>query len=278
MIQIRSARRDLEGLILGGFTLVVLVLALLPIVLVVVTSFSASETLAFPPPGLSLRWYERTLNELIDPSLSIGGALGDALVTSILIALATAAVGLMIAVPMSYALVRYRFRGRLFFEQLLALPLVFPVIVIGIGLLVLASQIHFNWIPGRLIIAHVILTFPFLVRNCMASLHGVSETLEEAAMTLGASRIRAVWEVILPLVRPGMTAGLLLVFILSFNEFTASFFLYTASVQPFSMWLFQRAHTVIDPSITSISTFVIALNIALLLVLDRLVGSDRVAL
>jgi putative spermidine/putrescine transport system permease protein len=191
---------------------------------------------------------------------------------------ASAAIGLVIAVPTAYALVRYQFKGKLIIEQLLTLPLVFPRIAIGIGMLVLASRIHFNWIPGRLIIAHVALTSPFLVRNCMASLHGVSESLEEAAMTLGASRFRAVWEAILPLMRPGIVAGVLLVFIMSFNEFTAAFFLYTRDVLPFSIWLAQRASTSIDPSITSISSFVIVVNIMLLWALDRLVGAGQLTL
>lgn len=276
MIQRRSL--DIENLFLGTFTFVVLILALLPIVLVVAISFSSADSLAFPPPGLSLRWYQHTLDVLLDPSLSIGSPLASALLTSALIAVASAAIGLVIAVPTAYALVRYQFKGKLIIEQLLTLPLVFPRIAIGIGMLVLASRIHFNWIPGRLIIAHVALTSPFLVRNCMASLHGVSESLEEAAMTLGASRFRAVWEAILPLMRPGIVAGVLLVFIMSFNEFTAAFFLYTRDVLPFSIWLAQRASTSIDPSITSISSFVIVVNIMLLWALDRLVGAGQLTL
>jgi putative spermidine/putrescine transport system permease protein len=276
VIQRRSL--DIENLFLGTFTFVVLILALLPIVLVVAISFSSADSLAFPPPGLSLRWYQHTLDVLLDPSLSIGSPLASALLTSALIAVASAAIGLVIAVPTAYALVRYQFKGKLIIEQLLTLPLVFPRIAIGIGMLVLASRIHFNWIPGRLIIAHVALTSPFLVRNCMASLHGVSESLEEAAMTLGASRFRAVWEAILPLMRPGIVAGVLLVFIMSFNEFTAAFFLYTRDVLPFSIWLAQRASTSIDPSITSISSFVIVVNIMLLWALDRLVGAGQLTL
>jgi putative spermidine/putrescine transport system permease protein len=269
---------DLESLILGTFTFVALGLTLLPIILVIAISFSSSESLAFPPPGLSLRWYQQTLSVLLDPSLSIGSPLGSALLTSVLIAVASAVIGLVVAIPTAYVLVRYQFPGKLIIEQLLTLPLVFPRIAIGIGMLVLASQIRFNWIPGRLIIAHVVLTSPFLVRNCMASLHGLSGSLEEAAMTLGASRLRAVWEVILPLMRPGVIAGLLLVFIMSFNEFTAAFFLYTRDVLPFSIWLAQRASTSIDPGITSISSFVVVVNIVLLWVLDRLVGAGELTL
>jgi putative spermidine/putrescine transport system permease protein len=276
LTRIRSL--DLEGLILGTFTFVVLAAALLPIILVIAISFSSSATLAFPPPGWSLRWYQQTLNALLDPSLSIGSPLGSALLTSVLIAVAAAAIGLVVAIPTAYALVRYQFPGKLIIEQLLALPLVFPRIAVGIGMLVLASRIHFSWVPGRLIIAHVVLTSPFLVRNCMASLHGLSGSLEEAAMTLRASRLRAVWEVILPLMRPGVIAGLLLVFIMSFNEFTAAFFLYTRDVLPFSIWLAQRASTSIDPSITSISSFVIAVNIVLLWALDRLIGAGQLTL
>lgn len=104
--------------------------------------------------------------------------------------------------------------------------------------LVIRDQIGtvLNWSVGPalsvvlIVIAHSIIGLPFMMRNTVAALHGIDPSLQEAAKTLGASSIRAFVEVILPLIRGGMSAGMLLVFILPFNEFTWSFFLFTVVV------------------------------------------------
>ncbi|MFW6116221.1 MAG: ABC transporter permease [bacterium] len=263
-----------EEWILGGWTFVVLGLMLMPILIVAVTSFSAGESLDFPPHGWSLRWYKALLEEFRYSSTRIGGYLGTALLTSFSIALVAVTLALFVALPTSYALVRHQFKGEILVEQLLSLPIVFPSIALGIGMLLLSSRVGFNWVMGRIILAHIVAVFPFVVRNITASLSGIGVSMEEAAMTLGATRLRAVWEVVLPLVRPGVVAGAMIAFIFSFNEFTAVYFLSTGTVQPFSMWLFNQAAT-LNPFVTSISVFMILLNVLVLSIMDRLIGAER---
>ena len=89
--------------------------------------------------------------------------------------------------------------------------------------------------------------------------------------------MRTFFEIVMPLMRPGILAGMLLVFILSFNEFTISYFLYTVEVSPFPIWLFQRSNTALDPTIFSLSTVVIVLDVALIWGLDRVVGTQGVS-
>jgi putative spermidine/putrescine transport system permease protein len=268
---------DIENLIISAMTFGVVLFILSPIVFVLIISFTSGDTLEFPPPGWSFQWYLSAIK-------LIGGAswrverLTSSLLTSGAIAGMATILSVGAGVPASYALVRYRFKGKLLVEQLVTLPLVFPLIVLGVSLLVMASRLGFGGGFWAIVIAHVIITFPFVVRNCVASLEGISITLEEAASTLGANWLRTFWEIVLPLMRPGILSGMLIAFIISFNEFTVSYFLYTVDVFPFPIWLFTRANSSLDPTIFSLSSAVIFLDIGLILLLDRVVGKSGVPL
>jgi len=267
---------DIENLIISAVTLVVVLFIISPIVFVVILSFTSADTQQFPPPGWSLRWYESAL-ELMTGDTWRTERLTSSLFTSFVIACTVMIFSVCAGITTAYALVRYRFRGKLFVEQMVTLPLVFPLIVLGVSLLVMASRLGFGGGFWAIVIAHVIITFPFVVRNCVASLEGISITLEEAAWTLGSSWIRSFWEIVLPLMRPGILSGMLIAFIISFNEFTVSYFLYTVDIFPFPIWLFSRANTSLDPTIFSLSSAVIFLDIVLILALDRIVGKSGVA-
>ena len=104
----------------------------------------------------------------------------------------TALVCMLVGVPASYALVRYRFVGRGLVEELLGLPVVFPAVVLGISLLVLVSAIGIDFGIFQIVIAHSIIGLPFLMRNCLAAMRGIDPMLEEAAKTLGASDLQRI--------------------------------------------------------------------------------------
>ena len=273
----RKKPLDIENLIISVITLIVVLFILSPIVFVVIISFTAGDTLQFPPPEWGFRWYESAFKLMAGMSWRVE-RLTSSLLMSGAIAITAMVLSVGAGVPASYALVRYRFKGKMLVEQLVTLPLVFPLIVLGVSLLVMASRLGFGGGFWAIVIAHVIITFPFVVRNCIASLEGVSATLEEAAWTLGANWPRSFWEIVLPLMRPGILSGMLIAFIVSFNEFTVSYFLYTVDVFPFPIWLFSRANSSLDPTIFSLSTAVILLDIGLILALDRVLGKGDVPL
>jgi putative spermidine/putrescine transport system permease protein len=267
-------RHGFEAMIIKGITLVLVLLLLAPIVLVVAMSFTAGPTLQFPPPGLSLRWYAEVWSLLTGENAAIA-RLGESLAVSLQIAAATSIVCVLAGVPASYALVRLQFRGRGFIEELLGLPVVFPTVVLGVALLMLVSQSGLDLGIGQIVIAHAIIGLPFMMRNCMASMQGIDPVLQEAAKTLGASSLRAFVEIVLPLAREGIVSGALLVFIISFNEFTLSYFLYTIDVFPLSIWLFQQSNTSFSPAIFAVSTLTIVITVAVILAVDLLAGRKR---
>lgn len=261
-----------EARTITAFTVVLISLLLLPIAMVVAMSFTAGTTLQFPPPDLSLRWYREVWSMFTDQGEDFT-RLRESFETSFLIAVWTSVTCLLAGVPASYALVRFRFRGRALIEELmLSFPIVFPTVVLGVSLLVMVSMIDLDLGVFQIVIAHSIIALPFMMRNCVAALHGIDPSLQEAAKTLGASSVRAFFEVILPLIRGGMASGVLLVFVLSFNEFTLSYFLYTIDVFPLSIWLFQQSNTSFSPAVFAISSLTVALNILVILAVDKLFG------
>jgi putative spermidine/putrescine transport system permease protein len=249
---------------------------LAPIAILVITSFTAGETVAFPPTEYSLRWYAKVWQHLVDaPGVKPG--LGSVFLLSVRLGLVVAVGATFAGVLASYALYRFRVRGMVVLRQYFLVPLMFPQIVTGVALLVWFSEVPEFGLLGRVILGHMILTLPYVILTVGATLEATGTDLEEAAIGLGASRPRAFWAVTLPLIRPGVTAGTIFAFIISFNTFTLSYFLYSADAKPLPMWVFEYMAYFLDPTLAAISTLLIALTLVVVLALDRLVGIQRLA-
>jgi putative spermidine/putrescine transport system permease protein len=246
-----------------------------PILLIVAMSFTGGDSLQFPPPAFSLRWYKAAWSLLIDSADA--SRLRDAILTSLSISSTTMVISALAGAPAAYALARYDLPGKWLVETFLALPLAFPLVVLGISFLVIVSVLGIEFGFLRIVIAHVILTIPFVIRNAMIALGRLPRSHEEAARILGASPLRVAVEIVVPAMWPGILAGMLLAFIISFNEFTVAYFLYTVDVFPVSIWIFSKSNTILDPTIFSISAIVIVFDMALIGLLDRLTGRHGVS-
>jgi putative spermidine/putrescine transport system permease protein len=254
-----------------------LVFAALPVLVIVAMSFSGGTTLDFPPQSISLRWYEAAFRTLGSGDGDAGGsgALG-ALQASLAIGLITIILSVTACLPLAYVLVRRGGAWRLWIEQLFGLPLVLPLVVLGLAYLLMAETLARDtgvelglW---RLALPHVTLALPFVLRNVMSAMHGIGPELEEAAQTLGASPWRAAVHVVLPLLKPGVIAGAIFAFIVSFNEFTLSFFLYTVDTSTLPIWMFSRTVSSLDPTTLAVATLIILLDVVLIACVDRFVA------
>lgn len=250
-----------EKVMLPTITAALLAFVLAPTAMIIAASVNRSATLTFPPSDITFEWYRNAFATLL--SDEFGGA-RQSLIVSLGVSVASAVIATTVGLAAAYALVRLQFPGRGALEVLVSLPLVFPSVSFGVGLLIVLSSFEFQIPYGRLILADTILALPFVVRNVSASLAGLGRSLEEAAWMLGASKWVAFRKVVLPLARPGVISGLILSFIIAFNEFTVSFFLYTPRAQPFSIWVFQRTEAAFDTTLTAIGTLVLAFNLLLL--------------
>jgi len=267
----------------GSFRVVMLALAAgglafaaLPVLVIVTMSFSGGTTLDFPPQSLSLRWYQAAFEVLRGSEGDSGVSALGTLITSFTVGAITMVLGVGTCVPLAYLLVRRGGALRAWAEQLFGLPLVFPLVVLGLAYLLMAETLAREtgvelglW---RLAIPHLTVALPFVLRNCMSAMQGIPIELEEAAMSLGAPPWRAAFDVVLPLMKPGVIAGLIFAFIVSFNEFTLSFFMYTVDVRTLPIWMFSRTVSSLDPATLAIATLIILIDVVLIACVDRMVG------
>jgi putative spermidine/putrescine transport system permease protein len=170
---------------------------------------------------------------------------------------------------------RYVFHGRELLRQTFLLPIVFPQIVIGVGLLLWFSAIRGFPMWLRLLIGYLVLALPYVIVTTSASLESVDERLEEAAMNLGANRLRTFWYVTLPLIQSGIVSGALFAWLVSFSNFTVSFFLYSGEVRPLPVWVFEVLQFAIDPTVAALSTCLVLVTLIAGVVLNQLVGLGR---
>ena len=180
------------------------------------------------------------------------------------------------ALAAAYGLVRGRFRGRDAIQTLLLAPLVVPSLVIGLAILLAFSGMGVRAVGARLVGAHVLITFPYMVRTILASLARLDPAVEEAARTLGASALRCFVLVTLPLVRPGVVAGMLFAFIVSFDNVSLSLFLTNARTNTLPIAILNYVEYNFDPSVAAISTMLVAFSLGAALLVERLVGLRRV--
>jgi putative spermidine/putrescine transport system permease protein len=171
--------------------------------------------------------------------------------------------------------VRFPVPGRAFMRSLLLSPLIFPVLVTGLALLQLFSTLGWGTVWVNLLLAHILVTSPYVVRTISASLMLADVTLEEAARTLGASHWRTFRRVTLPQIAPGVAAGALFAFMVSFDNYPVSMWLADAQNDPMPMLIYRRATGVFDPSVAAMSTLMIVMAIVVVLLLERLVGLRR---
>lgn len=273
----RPARRkglDIGGIALRIYVALVAIFLLSPIFIILLTSFTPSESVEFPPSGFSLLWYQRLIDHLQE-SGGVKPGLSSSILWSVQIGLVVAALAVVVGVLVAYALHKYVFPGKEVFRNLFLLPLMFPQLVIGVGLLLVFSEFRLFGFFERLVIGHVILTIPFVVLTVGASLEMYERELEEAATGLGANAVQTFFRVTLPLIRPGIIAGAIFAFVTSFTQFTVTFFLYSGATKPLPMWVYEIVVMSLDPLLAVISIFLIALAVVVVVALSKLVDVRR---
>jgi len=238
----------------------------LPLIMVVITSFDSRDFLYFPPAGFSLKWYVSFLNY---PTFMEGFR------NSIILTSCTISVGLAIGIPSSLAIVRHQFRGKELLNTLILSPLIIPGVVIGSSLLYFFVSIGLIQSFPKLVIAHVIITFPYVLRTCSACLIGMDRSIEEAAMNLGANEYQTFMKITLPLMKPGVIAGAVFAFIVSFDDVATTAFLTDAYTYTFPIALVGYMRQFFDPLIAAASAFLILLTVVMLLVIEKAMGIHK---
>ena len=183
----------------------------------------------------------------------------------------SAAIGLLSAL----AIMKYKFPGRDLINSFVLSPLIFPMVIIGIALLQFYSMLKVSGRFAGLVFGHVVITFPYVVRTVSASLYSFDETLEEASRTLGANQVKTFFKITLPMIRPGLIAGAIFAFIVSFDNVPVSIFLAGVKSNTLPVVIFPYIEYGIDPSIVAISTILIFLTGFAIFIIEKWIGFRR---
>ena len=253
-------------LALSGFGWVAMFYLLIPLAVIVGSSFTTTAYLRFPPDGFTFRWYGQFLK---DPSY-----LG-AIWTSASLALAAAAIAILLGVPAALVLARVRFPGKRALNALFFSPLILPAIVMGAAILQYASALGFARTFGAVLVGHAVIVIPYVVRTTLASLIGLDQSLEEAARDLGDTGLGTFFRITLPLIKPGVIAGALFAVIISWINVELSMFNTTAELMTIPVKLFNYIQYSVDPMIAAVSAGTIYVAVLVVVMLDLTVGIDK---
>jgi putative spermidine/putrescine transport system permease protein len=262
-----SATQVTHGARLWLYALAVLVMAflVLPTLIVIPMSFSASQYLEFPPKHLSLRWYENYFH-----SAEWMQATATSLKAGILTSLVATPLGTMAA----YGLFSARLRWARLVPPVLLAPIIVPVILVGIGVFYAYVKLKLvNSLLG-LVLAHSMLALPLVLVVVTAALRSYDFAQEQAARSLGASRPRAFLLVTLPQIRFAVASAAVLAFLTSFDEVVVAMFISGGDNATLTRAMFDALRDQIDPTIAAISTVMIVIS-STLVILAQVFGKRR---
>jgi len=250
-----------------GFHTLVVAFMLAPLVVVCLVAFTPENTLSVPTTSFSLRWFRAVFAH---PDFL------QSFQNSLWLALGSASIATLTAVPAALAITRYQFRGREALNGLFLSPLIIPHLVLGVALLRMFAVIGASGSFGWLVLGHVVVVTPYVLRLVLAAMVGFDRSAEQAALSLGASPATVFRRITLPMILPGVTGGWLLAFINSFDEVTLSIFITSPATVTLPVRMYMYATESIDPLMAAVSALMVALTAAAMVLLDRIYGLDKV--
>lgn len=241
----------------------ILFFILAPIAIIFVFAVNPTPYITFPPEGFSLRWFEAFFT-----SKDFMGALW----LSIKVAVISTLLATLIGATASLALARGNLPATRMITAFVLSPLMLPAILTGLALFQALMFLDIGRPLWALVAGHVLVTTPYVVRTTLAVLHNFDTRLEEAATSLGASPIRVYREVTLPLIKPGVIAGSIFSFIVSFDQFPVSLFLISPGNETLPITLFNYLKFEMDGRIAAASVVSILISFAIVLGIERTIG------
>lgn len=229
-----------------------------PLVVIGMLGFSDANSLTFPPPNYSVKWFSTLLSDS-EWRTSIG--------TSIRLALTSTFLGLLIGVPLALGLARGRIGKVRLFHALVAAPLIIPTVSLAIGFYFVSAKAGQLDTLVPLIMAHITLGLPLIVITVLAAERSLDPQLEPAARTLGASFSRTLFRITLPLIMPGIVAGAVFAFLASWDDITNAVFLGTARVRPLPLKLWNSMQFELSPVIAAAGALMSAVSLSIIGVL-----------
>jgi len=245
---------------LGIWTALVMVFFYVPIAILVGFSFNTSR-LNIIWEGFTLDWYAAIWRD---------GVLMRSLENSLIVAVITTVVSVVLGTAGAWMLYRYRFPAVRLVQTLVFIPMIIPEVIMGVSLLILFVVINLDLGFTTIIISHVTFCFPFVMVAVQARLAGLDPSLEEAAMDLGAPPALAFRKVLVPYLMPAIISGALMSFTLSLDELIVTYFTASAGTRTLPLEIFGRVKKGLDPTLNAISSVFILSTVVLVVATELL--------
>jgi putative spermidine/putrescine transport system permease protein len=270
MAEPRTARPDAEALslkVVFGFVAAIGVVFLIaPTLIVLITSFTSSSSLKFPPEGFSLRWYA---------ALADATQIQTAAWNSLLVAVVTTLLSVVIGTAGAIVVTRSGAAWARALDALLLSPLVLPALAFGFACLMYFSLLGLAPSVPLLILGHTIVCFPFVMRTTVASLAQLDPGLLEASESLGGDAWMTFRRIVLPLIGKGIAAGAFIAFMSSFDNVPVSLFLADARTEVLPIHMWQIIDNDLDVRTAAVSGVLIAFTVVLMFLAERFAGLTR---
>lgn len=239
--------KRMSGVVLGLACLLVALWLVAPTLVIVPMSFNEKKSLAFPPTGFSLQWYE---NFFSNP------AWFGSFTTSLKIALIVAILATVLGTAAAIGIEKMKNRTAGVIRAILITPMIVPGVVLAIGIYAVYLDQHLVGTYAGYVLAHTMLAIPFVLIAVGANLSVFDERLEIAAASLGASRLTTFRTINLPLIAPGILSGMLFAFVTSFDEIIVSLFITSPQLKTLPVQIFSSMTRDADPTITAVGTLI----------------------
>ncbi|WP_119391968.1 ABC transporter permease [Taklimakanibacter lacteus] len=241
----------LRLVLMYGYSALLLAFMLAPLLVIVPMSLTSGNTLSFPTPGWSSRWYA----ELLDDPRWL-----SSFWNSLVIASVVTLISCVLGIPAAIGLAWGKFPGKRLIYALVAAPLVMPVVIVGVASFSFFASLGLVGNRLSIILIHSAMAVPVMLTTVMASLAGFERSLVRASASLGAGPVRTLFKVILPLIMPGVAAGSIIAFIISFDEIVVASFLSTADQRTLPRMIFSGVRESISPAIAAVAVLLIFLS------------------
>lgn len=247
-------------------TVLAYIFILAPMIVIVIVSFNPTEVITFPPKGFSFKWYQNIFSE---SSKFLTG-----FINSIKIAAAATLFDIFIGVFASISVTKYDFKGKGFLTSFYTSPMFIPSISFAFVLLQMTASMRFLTPFMKIVIGHIVIILPYIIRNTLGVLMRYDWSAEDAAASLGAGPVKVFFKITIPIIKPGILSGALLAFLYSFDEAVISSFLTSAKFTTLPVQIINYMEFSFDPTVAAISTILMAISLALMILMERLVGLD----
>ncbi|MBR4209156.1 MAG: ABC transporter permease [Lachnospiraceae bacterium] len=237
-----------------------------PLVIIIIASFTPTAYVTFPPKGFTLEWYEKIFSK--DTHFV------DGFIKSLQVGVIATVVDIFLGVTASLAVTRYDFKGKGVLLSFFTSPMYVPSIAFAFVLLQVFSRIGGVTGMWKILLGHIVIILPYIVRNTVAVLTTFNWTLEDAAASLGANPVQVFFKITIPLAKPGIVAGSLLAFLYSFDEAVLSSLLSSPKFVTLPIRIMNYMELTFDPALAAVSTILIVISLILVVLMEKFAGLD----